>query len=240
MTVKPLGSRLKRKIIVTGHYGSGKTEFSVSLAMQMAAVENYENPAFRKLAIIDLDIINPYFRSREKRGILERSGISVYGSLFKHEITAELPAIGASLRAPLEDKNCRTIIDAGGNDSGALVLNQFTKYFTDDETTVLAVINAYRPDTKTLSGAIRHISAIESVTGLTISNTVNNSHLLRETTAESIISGNILCKQLYEATGRELLCNCYPEGIVQPAQLSALAEPLMPIGLYMRPAWLDY
>ena len=222
-----------RIIIVTGHYGSGKTEFAVSLALILAA-RNSE-----KLAIIDLDIVNPYFRSREQRELLENAGVSVYGSAFKTEVTAELPALGASLRAPLEDVNCRVIVDAGGNDSGALVLNQFSKYFTDDITTVLAVVNANRPDTCDPDGALAHIAAIENITGLKVSGVVNNCHLLRETTADTVIKGHALCRKVCEATDKELWCDCYPEGIVAPEDLSELSGNLMPLGLYMRPTWLD-
>ena len=224
---------LGRKVIVTGHYGSGKTEFSVSLAMLIAAEKA------KKLAIIDLDIVNPYFRSRERRSMLDSAGIPVYGSHYKHEITAEFPALNANIRTPLEDKDCFTIIDAGGNDSGALVLNQFTKYFTDEETTVLAVINANRPDTQDLEGTLRHINAIETTTGLKITKLVNNTHLLRETTPATIIKGYDLCKQIQEETGKELLCNCYPAAIIQPEELPNLSGTLMPMGLHMRPKWLD-
>jgi hypothetical protein len=227
--------RIGRKIIVTGHYGSGKTEFAVSLAMLTAAsLTNYD-----RCALIDLDIVNPYFRSRERRDMLESSGISVYGSAFDNEITAELPALGASIRAPLEDKTCRVIVDAGGNDTGALILNQFTKYFTDDETTVLAIVNANRPETSDLTGALENINAIEKITELTVSEIVNNCHFLRETTAGTIIKGHKLCGEICEATGKHLLCDCYPEGLVDPAELSGLSSNLMPLGLYMRPTWLD-
>lgn len=222
-----------RKVIITGHYGSGKTEFAVSLAMLLAA-EKAEN-----LAIIDLDIVNPYFRSRERRNMLENVGVSVYGSVFTEEVAAEIPALGASVRAPLEDKSCRVIIDAGGNDSGALVLNQFTKYFTDDDTTVLAIVNANRPDTRTLEGALEHIVAIEIATGLTVTGIVNNCHLLRETTADTVIKGHKLCEDICSTTGKPLYCDCYPAGIVDPEALSELSENLIPLGLYMRPTWLD-
>ena len=127
MTDERFFERTGRKIIITGHYGSGKTEFAVSLALLLAARN------IGKLALIDLDIVNPYFRSRERRELLNGAGIPVYGSIFEQEVTAELPALSASLRAPLEDAQCRVIIDAGGNDSGALVLNQFTKYFLGGE-----------------------------------------------------------------------------------------------------------
>ena len=227
-----LFQRLGRKTIVTGHYGSGKTEFSVSLALLLAS------QATEKLAIIDLDVINPYFRSRERRDILTSAGVAVYGSLYDTEITAEMPALGADIRAPLEDEGCRVIIDAGGNDSGALVLNQFTKYFTDSQTVVLSVLNANRPDTRDITGAIGHISAIEAVTGLTVTGIVNNCHLLRDTTADTVIKGHSLCESVCAATGKAFVCDCYPLGIVDPGELSGLSGPLMPLGLYMRPTWM--
>ena len=222
-----------RKIIVTGHYGSGKTEFSVSLAMILAA-ETAE-----KVAVVDLDIVNPYFRSREQRDKLEGAGVSVYGSAFDFEATAELPALGANIRTPLEDEGCRVIIDAGGNDSGAMVLNQFSKYFTADDMTMLAVVNASRPDTSDLDGALEHIFAIEAITGLNVTGIVNNCHLLRETTADIVLKGHELCRDICDATGKELFCDCYPEGIVDPDELAGLSGNLMPLGLYMRPTWLD-
>jgi len=220
-----------RKTIVTGHYGSGKTEFAVSLAMMMVS----RSP----VSIIDLDIVNPYFRSQERRELLENNGIAVYGSMYKKEITAELPALGANIRVPLENSSCRVIIDAGGNDAGALVLNQFTKYFTDEDTTVLTVVNANRPDTSDIGGILEHIKAIERITKLNISGLVNNTHMLRETTAADIIHGHKLCMEVCEATGKTLLCNCYPEGVVDPDELDGFSENLMPLGLYMRPTWLD-
>jgi len=233
MTDERFFGQAGRKIIITGHYGSGKTEFAVSLAMLLAA-RNAE-----KVAVIDLDIVNPYFRSRERRGMLGEAGISVYGSIFEKEVSAELPALGASLRAPLEDTECRVIVDAGGNDSGALVLNQFSKYFNDEHTTVLVVVNANRPEISDLDGALGHIAAIEAATGLTIEGIINNCHLLRETTAATIAKGHELCVRVSKATGKRLWCDCYPEGLVAPEDLAGLSGNLLPMGLYMRPAWLD-
>lgn len=226
----------KRIIIVAGHYGSGKTEFSVSFAMLLA---RQGIGKYKKLAIIDMDIANPYFRSRERRETLEAAGVSVYGSLYKEEITAELPALGAALRAPLEDKDCMVIVDAGGNDSGALVLNQFRKYFTPEETTVLLVINANRPETRDLAGAIGHMRAIEDVTGLTVDAVVNNCHLLRETTADTLVKGHDLCVQVCSETGKALWCDTYPAPIVDESELHGLGECVIPLALYMRPTWLD-
>jgi len=225
---------LERKIIVTGHYGSGKTEFVVSAASQMKSRDD----RYDSLAVIDLDIINPYFRSREQREMLSNAGIDVYGSVFDTEVTAELPALSANIRKPLEDKSCRVITDAGGNDTGAVVLNQFNKYFTED-TTVLAVINSNRPDTCSVEGAIDHIRSIEYITKLNVSAIINNSHMLRDTRPDDIKEGHMFCKEICDLTGKYLLCDCYPQGIVNPDDLIGLSENLIPMGLYMRPTWLD-
>ena len=221
-----------RKIVVVGHYGSGKTEFAVSLAMLIATGNT------GKIALIDLDIVNPYFRSRERRDMLENAGIPVYGSVYKYEVSAEIPALGADTRAPLEDSSCRVIVDAGGNDSGAMALVQFKKYLMDD-TTVLAVINANRPETGSVAGAVAHMAAIEDATGLEVNGIINNCHLLRETTAETVIKGHEFCARVREASGKELWCDCYPSGIVAPEELFGLSGCLVPMGLYMRPTWLD-
>jgi len=242
MTEKRFFDQTGRKTIVTGHYGSGKTEFAVSLAMLLAKKEfGIRNSEFgiERVSLIDLDIVNPFFRSRERRDMLEDAGVTVYGSAFDRDVTIELPALSATLRTPLEDKRRRVIVDVGGNDVGAMVLNQFIKYFTDDDTTVFTIINANRPKTSDLEGALDHITAIEAVTGLTVSGIVNNSHLLRETTADVVIKGHDFCRKICEATGKQLWCDCYPDGIVGPEELSGLSGNLMPMGLYMRPIWLD-
>ncbi|SHI19831.1 Chromosome partitioning ATPase, Mrp family, contains Fe-S cluster [Sporobacter termitidis DSM 10068] len=227
---------LKRILIVTGHYGSGKTEFSVSLALRLA--RETERP-YPRLAVVDLDIVNPYFRSRERMQLLEDAGVRVYGSIYKTEITAELPELAADVRAPLEDKGCRVIIDAGGNDSGAKVLNQFKKYYAPEETAVIAVLNFNRFETRDTDSAIAHVRAIEAVSGLTVEGIVNNTHLLRETTAETVLRGHRLSKEFCEKTGKTLWCDCYPEQLVSRTALAAIDGYLMPLGLYMRPTWLD-
>jgi len=231
--------RLKRKTIITGHYGSGKTEFAISLALLSAEHYKNSNRLPDTLSIIDLDIVNPYFRSREKRELLGQSGISVYGSVYEKEIAAELPALGATIRTPLEDKTCKVIIDAGGNDTGALILNQFSKYFIENDTTVLAIINANRPDTSDIDKIINHITAIEKISNLTVSFIVNNTHMLRETSSSDIMHGYKLCNEVSNIIKKPILCSCYPEGIINKDELTAIKENLMPIGLYMRPTWLD-
>ncbi len=226
----------RRIMVVTGHYGSGKTEFCVSLALRLARL-GYG--PYKRLALIDLDIANPYFRSRERKALLEQAGVSVYGNAYEHEITAELPALGANIRAPLEDRDCRVIIDVGGNDTGALVLNQFGKYLGEQDALFLIVVNANRPETRDVEGAMEHLRAIEIKTGRRIDGIIDNCHLLRETDAACIRRGRALGEALCRETGLFIWCDCYPEGLVPLNEIEDVCEHPMPLGLYMRPSWID-
>ncbi len=226
----------RRVMVVTGHYGGGKTEFCVSLALSLA---KHGFGPYGKLALVDLDIANPYFRSRERRDLLEAAGVKVYGSAYGHEITAELPALGADIRAPLEDGDCRVIVDVGGNDSGAVVLNPFGKYFLPEDALFLIVVNANRPETRDLAGALEHLRAIERKTGRRIDGVVNNCHLLRQTDAACVEKGHALCRALCEQTGKLLWCDTYPAPIVPAGEVEGKYEYLLPLGMYMRPSWID-
>lgn len=228
----------KRRIAICGHYGSGKTELAVSLALLAAKARPYA-----RTALVDLDIANPYFRSREQRRLLEKAGVGVYGSAYREEITAELPALGADARAPLEDAGCLCLVDLGGNGEGAKVLRQFGAYFQGaDCCETLAVVNANRPDTATVEGALEHLCDMERAMGIRVTGLVNNCHLLRETTAETIRQGRTLCETVSAKAGLPILLNCYPAPLVSREALAQLGfdeKTLMPLGMHMRPTWLD-
>lgn len=218
----------KKNIVICGHYGSGKTEFAVNYALHLAR-------SGKKTALVDLDIANVYFRSRELRGLLEENGIEVHGSFFKHEVTAEIPAISAEARKPLEDDETYTIVDLGGNDSGAMILKQFAKYFVDGNYEMYLVINANRPETSTIEGILRHKEAIENATGTKVTGIINNTHLLMSTELETVKKGYELAKELGAIMGVPIVFNTYPEKLVDPEDL----EKPFPLGLLMRPNWLD-
>lgn len=226
----------KRIIVVVGHYGSGKTEFSVNAAL-------FLKRQGMKTALVDLDIANPYFRSREQKELLEQNGVAIFGNAYGHEITAEIPAITAAARGPLEDSDCHVVVDAGGDDSGARILNQFRKYFTGDDSEILCVINRNRKETSDVAGAKAHIQRIEAEIHLPVTGIINNTHMLRLTKAEDLMEGFLLCQQVSEATGIPIQATCCVEQLC--GQVKALAEErklsmeLFPIQLYMRPTWLD-
>ena len=149
---------MKRITLIVGHYGSGKTEFSVNHVINL-------KKQYDKVAILDMDIANPYFRSRERQEFLEDMGIAIHFNSFGYDITEDLPAISACMKAPLENKDYMVVADVGGDNAGARVLNQFKKYFVDEsDCEMLIVVNANRPETANLEGALYHIRTIEAET----------------------------------------------------------------------------
>lgn len=225
----------KRIRVIVGHYGSGKTEFSVNYALKLAEKG-------QKTALADLDIANPYFRSRERQQLLESKGIKVYSNTFGYDITADLPAITAAIKAPLEDPSCQTVVDAGGDDSGARILIQFDKYLSGSDCDLFCVINANRPETNSVEGALLHIRRIEKETNLKITGLVNNTHLLMETKAKDILKGYELCQELSEKLDVPVRYHCCTKEIWD--ELKAGSKQIQDtkvflIKLYMRNSWLD-
>ncbi len=225
----------RRIRVIVGHYGSGKTEFSVNYALKLAE-------RGKKTALADLDIANPYFRSRERQRLLEDKGVKVYSNTFGYDITADLPAIAAGIKAPFEDVSVETVVDAGGNDSGARILVQFGKYFERGDCDVFCVINANRPETRSVEGALAHIDTIEKEANLKITGLVNNTHLLAETKPSDILKGYGLCKEVSGELGVSLKYNCCAEQLME--ELKVMTKEiqdftLFPIQLFMRDNWMD-
>ena len=221
-----------RKVAVTGHFGSGKTEFAVSLAFALAKCGGSE-----RLALCDLDIENPYFRSRERGDALENAGIRTYSDPYNGRNGSELQTISAAIRAPLEDEGCRVILDCGGDHTGAMVLNQFSKYFTPGSYQLLCVVNCNRPGTDTPEKAAAHVRAIEETTGLSVTGLVSNAHLVRFTAAETVLEGWAFTKRVEELTGVPALCACCMASLVPQVENRGFA--VFPIGMYMRESYLD-
>ena len=234
-----------RKIAVVGHYGSGKTEFAVSLAFALGRLREAGELREAHLAVCDLDIANPYFRSREVQGKLEAAGIAVYSDPFDGRNGSELQVITAKARAPLEDETCRVICDCGGDSAGASVLVQFQGQFKTDCQT-LCVINRNRPGSATVQQALDHIDAIEAATGVTITGLVSNAHFIRETTAQDVVDGWMFTRDVADASGIPVLCACAMESIAEEAAellQTANAEDggvaVFPMGMHLRESYLD-
>ena len=222
-----------RKIAVCGHFGSGKTEFSVSLAMAMARL------GCTPMALCDLDIENPYFRSRERQELLESVGVRVYSDPFHGRNASELQVIDPAIRAPLENEHCRVILDCGGDHTGAMILNQFSRYLQED-TALLCVVNSCRPGTDTPQKALEQLRLTEETTGLRVTGLVSNAHLVRFTTSDTVREGLTFAREVEQLSGVPLVAVCAMEGICRLLEREgSLGAPLFPIGMYMRDSYLD-
>lgn len=219
-----------RKIAVTGHFGCGKTEFSVSLAMTLASTDVPD------LALADLDVENPYFRSRERMELLEENGVSVYSDPFHGKNGSELQTLDPAILAPLQREGCRVILDAGGDFTGAMILNQY-KRFLQSETQLLFVLNHNRPGTDSVEKAISQLRSIEDVTGLAVSGIISNSHFIRYTTADDVREGWNFALEVSEKTGIPALCACCMQSLIP--ELTGCGFDIFPIGMYMRESYLD-
>ncbi len=220
-----------RIIAVTGHFGSGKTEFCVSLAYALRARTK------ERVALADLDIENPFFRSRERQDELEKADIRVYSDPFNGRNGSELQVISAAVRAPLEDTGCRVVLDCGGDASGAMILNQFGKYFAPEAYQLLCVVNPFRPGSDTADKAIGHLREIERTTGLNVTGLVANGHLIRETTPDEAVRGWEFAEEIAARTGIPALCACCMEPLVP--EVGAHVPRVFPIGMHMRASYLD-
>ncbi len=219
----------KRIRIITGHYGSGKSEFSVNYAIKLSSMG-------KKVAIADLDIVNMYFRSREKRKELESMGIKVIGSGVDTP-SIEVPSISPEVYGPLQDESYEAILDVGGNPVGARALGRYSNYFKEDNYDCLFVINANRPETQTVDDVIQYIEKIQDVARIKVTGLVNNTHLLKATSVEDVLRGQKLALAVEEETGIELKYISVLENVV-PNLPDNLKGKIFPINLMMRDEWM--
>lgn len=214
-----------RLTLVTGHYGTGKTEFSVNLALALAE-------AGERAALADLDIVNPYFRSRERRELLEAAGVRLIATS-QALADADVPALPAELHALLEDRTVRGVLDIGGDPSGARVLARYRARILKEDYQLLYVVNARRPEVRTAERSVEYLRGIEAVTGLRCTGLVNNTHLCGETAPEDVREGAALAEEASRLAGVPVVCHA-AEARFQD-QLRDL--PLFPIEIKMKKPW---
>ena len=222
---------MKRLIIVTGHYGSGKTEFSVNLAIDLKKTNE-------KVSIADLDIVNTYFRSRERGEFLESLGVHVCDSSIKAS-TLDLPAIPAEVMGIIKDQSAKAIIDVGGDAVGARALAQFSHLINGVEHDLLFVINANRPETQKVEDVVTYIRAIEETASLKVTGLVNTTHLLKSTSLEDVERGHALAKEVSDLTGIPITHEVAIESIASQVKDEEIKKNLFPIKMYMREDWMS-
>ena len=222
----------ERLIIVVGNYGSGKTEVAINLALALAG-----QGAAVQLA--DLDLVNPYFRSREARDLLEAQGIRVVvppRRLASSDLPIVVPEIRGMLRPP---PGTRTIFDVGGDDVGARVLGSLRQELADGSYELWQVINANRPFTADVEGCLAMQRGIEQASRLQVTGLLVNSHLIDETTPETVLAGWRLGQELARRSGLPIRAVAMLERLVgAPPLRRAIDAPVLPLRRTMVPPWL--
>jgi hypothetical protein len=182
----------KRIIIFVGGYGSGKTEVAVNYTAKMA------KSGYSPLCIVDLDIVNPYFRSREAALPLTTLGVNVIMPTGE-QCSADLPIIRPEIKGAIQSTEGYVILDVGGDDVGARVLSSMVDSFRSDEYEMLMVLNGNRPFTSDVEKSIKMIKEIQNTSRLRFTGIVSNTHLIDETTKETVLDGLKLAKATGEA-----------------------------------------
>ncbi len=218
-------------LIIVGHYGSGKTEFCVNLVNRM-----YEQNL--EVAIADLDIVNPYFRSRECRDTFTQKGIKLVSNLMDNDPVLDSPAMSQEIQSFFLDNHRFNILDVGGDAVGARVLAQYREQIENTKYEMLIVVNANRYQTQTAPEVITYLREIEAASGLRASGFINNTHMLKETTADDVMKGDCLCRQVSELTGLPIRYTCCLASLAGEVQSLGAAGECFPLELNMRQFWM--
>ena len=221
----------RRIRIITGHYGSGKTEFAVNY------VKKLRESVDGRVAIADLDIVNVYFRSREKKEELEEKGIQVFASNLDTAV-ADVPAVSGAMTMPVINKEYQYVVDLGGNDVGTLVLGRIKPLLDHAEADFFMVVNAYRPNTSTPEGIIEQMENLEYAAGLKVTGFINNTNLVRETTAECLLHGDEVLKEVTKRTGVPVKYVSYVKDVMTEEIPEGLSGELFPMEFNMRKTWM--
>ncbi len=213
---------MKRITLFAGHYGSGKTNIAVNYASSLRSQGN-------DVVIADLDIVNPYFRTKDSQKELEAAGIRLISSKYANS-NVDLPALPSEIYGIFEDKRSYAVLDVGGDDRGALALGRYTPQIkAEGDYEMLLVINCYRPLTRTADDCIEIMHEVEAAGGLRFTGIVNNSNLGAETAAEDVLASVGYAKEVSEKTGLPLRFTSVEQRLFD--QLYGKVENLFPLTL---------
>ena len=198
----------KRVTLFAGHYGSGKTNIAVNYALLLAREG-------KKTAIADLDIVNPYFRTKDSARELEEAGVELISPQFANS-NVDLPALPAEAYRLVEDKSLYAVMDIGGDDRGAYALGRYTPFILEENDYRMAfVANPYRPLTKTPEEALAVMREIEAAGGLPFTCIVNNANLAHETTIHTVLDSLPYIKKLSELSGLPVWLTSAEEAVAE-------------------------
>lgn len=221
--------RLTGIVVIVGNYGSGKTEVSINLAVN-------RKRAGLNVRVADLDLVNPYFRTREARAQLAELGIDVVLPPEKY-LQADLPILSPVIAGLIRRPSQLTLIDAGGDDVGATVLATLADSFRDKRVHMLQIVNPFRPFTDTMSGCLKMRDDIEKASKMTVSGIVGNANLLDETAIEDIYKGYDFVKDLSVEGRLPLEFITVAIELLPEIDVERFSCPVLPIERQLVPPW---
>ncbi len=184
----------KRLTLFAGHYGSGKTNIAVNYALALAR-------AGKQVCIADLDIVNPYFRTKDSAQVLKDAGVTLISPQFANT-NVDLPALPAEAYRLVEDKSVYGIMDIGGDDRGAYALGRYVpRIVEENDYRMVFVANSYRPLTQTPEDALEVMREIEAACGLAFTHIVNNANLGTDTTVQTVLDSMAYMEKLSVLSG---------------------------------------
>ena len=212
----------KRLTLFAGHYGSGKTNIAVNYALLLASEG-------KKVCIADLDIVNPYFRTKDSAAVLEAAGVDLISPQYANT-NVDLPALPAASYRLVQDKKSYGIMDIGGDDRGAYALGRFVpSILEENDYRMIFVANASRPLTRTPEDAMEVMGEIEAACGLKFTDLINNTNLGSETTAETVLAAENYMQELSRLSGLPIFATTATEEVA--AELKGKLENVLPMKL---------
>ena len=209
----------KRLTLFAGHYGSGKTNIAVNYALQLAKEG-------KQVCIADLDIVNPYFRTKDSAAVLEKAGVELISPQFANS-NVDLPALPAESYRLVQDRSTYGIMDIGGDDRGAYALGRFTPFIKEENNYRMAfVVNFCRPLTTTAEEALEIMGEIETACGLPFNCIVHNTNLGPETTPETVTGAQSKLDLLCSLSGLPLWMHTAPAAVARELEGPVLSMEL--------------
>lgn len=221
--------QIKGIFIIVGNFGSGKTEVSINLAVN-------QKRSGVDVKIADLDLVNPYFRTREARKALAKLGIEVVVPEEKY-LQADLPILSPVISGLIRQPSDLTLIDAGGNDVGATVLAALADSFRNKPVHMLQVVNPFRPFTDTIESCLKMRDEIERASKMTINGIIGNANLIDETSVDDIYNGYDFVKTLSGETRLPLKFITASVELLPDIDMGRFSCPVLPIERQLVPPW---
>ncbi len=219
-------NKLKRLTLLCGHYGSGKTNVAVNLAIELK--KQYNN-----LVVADLDIVNPYFRTKDSLDDFKKHDIELICSEYANT-NVDIPALPADMYRLTTDKNLTAVIDVGGDDRGAYALGRLVPEIkVEDNYEMLMVINGYRPLTPDAASTIEVMREIETACKLEFTGLVNNSNIGEATTANDIINSMDYANEVSKQSGLPIVMTTVKAELYN--ELKDQIDNLLPMTLQAKP-----